>query len=155
MKYASETTVSSEKSQAEIQKIVTQYGATGFMCGWQDNAAMVAFSMKGKSVKFILPLPDRAAKNITHYHHRQRGWILRTQDAARREWEQQTRQRWRALALCIKAKMEAVECGITTFEHEFLAHFLTQSGETVGQVVIPQLLEGSVPRLPYMGGNAS
>jgi hypothetical protein len=155
MKYAAQTEVSAEKSQAEIQKIVTQYGATGFMCGWQDNSAMVAFSMQGKSVKFILPLPNRADKKITHYHHRHRGWVLRTQDAARKEWDQQTRQRWRALALCIKAKMEAVQCGITTFEHEFLAHFLTTNGETVGQIIIPQLNDSSLPRLPMLGNSAA
>lgn len=38
----------------------------------------------------------------------------------------------RALALCIKAKLEAVQAGIVTFDEEFLAHFLLPDGKTVG-----------------------
>ena len=49
------------------------------------------------------------------------------------------RQRWRALALVIKAKLEAVEADITTLEAEFLAHIALPSGATVGEWVGPQL----------------
>lgn len=49
------------------------------------------------------------------------------------------RQRWRALALVIKAKLEAVEAGITEFEEEFLAHIVLPNGGTVGQFMLPQV----------------
>lgn len=54
-------------------------------------------------------------------------------------WEQGCRQRWRALALVIKAKLEAVESGITTFEEEFLAHIVMPDGMTVGNHVRPTI----------------
>ena len=38
-------------------------------------------------------------------------------------WEQACRQRWRALALVIKAKLEAIDAEISTFEEEFLPFF--------------------------------
>ena len=49
------------------------------------------------------------------------------------------RQRWRALALCIKAKLEAVECGITSFEEEFLAHVVMPNGQTFGKLALAQI----------------
>src|SRR5262245_44396717 len=60
-------------------------------------------------------------------------------DAAFKEWEQACRQRWRALALAIKAKLEAVESGIATFEEEFLAYVVMPDGQTVGQHVLPNV----------------
>lgn len=61
--------------------------------------------------------------------------------AAYDEWEKACRQRWRALALCIKAKLEAVECGITTFESEFLAHIVLPNGETMADRALPYIAE--------------
>ncbi len=45
--------------------------------------------------------------------------------------------RW--LALVIKAKLEAVESGITMFEEEFLAHIVLPDGKTAGEHVIPAI----------------
>jgi hypothetical protein len=66
-------------------------------------------------------------------------------------WEQATRQRWRALALAIKAKLEAVQCGITTLEEEFLAHIVINGGETIGEAMVPRLGEiaSGAPLLSY------
>ena len=103
--------------------------------------------MKGRSIKFLLPLPDRNTREFTHHS---RG--ARTPAAAHNAWEQSCRQRWRALTLCIKAKLEAVDCKITSFEHEFLAHFTTSDGKTVGEHIIPQLNDRtSPPRLSLLG----
>lgn len=142
MRYAANTDVSSDKSRGEIERTLMRYGATGFMYGWQGSAAMVAFEARGRSVKFVLPMPNREAKEFTHHS---RG--ARTESAAHDAWEQACRQRWRALALVIKAKLEAIECGITTFESEFLAHFVTYDGKTVGEHVIPQLDKNIKPQL--------
>lgn len=54
-------------------------------------------------------------------------------------YEQAVRQRWRALALLIKSKLEAVESGITVFEEEFMAHVVLPDGKTVGQHLLPQI----------------
>jgi hypothetical protein len=146
MKYAQSTSVSSDKTRAEIDHCLTRYGATGFMYGWQGDAALIAFAMRGRSVKFLLPLPAKSDHQFTHH-----SFGPHKPEAALAQWEQACRQRWRALALCIKAKLEAVECGITTFKHEFLAHFATPDGRTVGEVIIPQLNDATNPPLILLG----
>ncbi len=136
MKYAESTTVSSEKSRNEIERILTKYGAQGFLYGWQASSAVIAFEMQGRRVKFILPLPDRDLREFTHTPNRD---TLRTEKAANEAYEQALRQRWRALALVIKAKLEAVESGITVFEDEFMAHIVLPDGQTVGSWMKPQI----------------
>jgi hypothetical protein len=85
------------------------------MYGWQDGSAVIAFRANDRRVRFMLPLPDRNAKEFTHHDRGPRQF-----EAAERLYEQAIRQRWRALALVIKAKLEAVEAGISEFEDEFL-----------------------------------
>jgi len=70
--------------------------------------------------------------------------------------EQACRQKWRALSLVVKAKLEAVESGITTFEDEFLAHIVLPNGQTVGEQALPRVREayatgGNVPLLTFGG----
>lgn len=67
--------------------------------------------------------------------------------------EQQTRAKWRALLLCIKAKLESVESGIESFENAFMAHVVMPDGRTVGEHIRPRIAsayaEGKmVPLLP-------
>ncbi len=75
----------------------------------------------------------------------------RSPEAARQAWEQACRQRWRALVLVVKAKLEAVETGITTFEQEFMAHIVLPDGKTVGERVRGAIAQayatGKTPRL--------
>lgn len=49
------------------------------------------------------------------------------------------RRRWRAPALVIKAKLEAVESGIRTFDEEFVADTVLPDGRTVAQWLLPQV----------------
>jgi hypothetical protein len=106
------------------------------MYGWQDGSAVIAFRANDRRVRFMLPLPDRNAHEFTHHD---RG--PRAPEAAERLYEQAIRQRWRALALVIKAKLEAVEAGISEFEDEFLAHVMLPTGQTVGEWMRPQVAE--------------
>ena len=126
MAYAKDTEVSVERSQMEIGAIVRRYGADGFLSGWEGDRAMVQFAATGRRVRFILDLPGKGERRFTHHS---RG--VRSPEAALKEWEQACRQKWRALALVIKAKLEAVEAGIVTFEEEFLPHILLPDGSTV------------------------
>ncbi len=142
-RYASTTTVSVAKSKAEIEDILQRYGAAGFMSGWLDDRAMIAFQINNRQVRFVLPMP---AKNSREFTHSDTG-RPRKPEAAHAAWEQGCRQRWRALTLAIKAKLEAVECGIVTFDQEFLAHIVGPNGQTVGDQVIPMIEAGQVPRL--------
>lgn len=149
-RYAASTDVSSSKSRDEIERILTRYGADQFMYGWQDSAAVVAFRANDRRVRFVLPLPSREDPAFTTY---KQGAVMfrRAETEITKRYEQATRQRWRALALVIKAKLEAVECGISQFEDEFLANIMLPNGETVGDWMRPQVAEayrvGSMPSL--------
>lgn len=145
MKYASETEVSPEKTRMEIEVVLKRYGAKGFMYGWQESRAIIGFEMNGRAIKFMLPFPDPKEKQFTHFRHSSGSMLARTAAAAVKTHEQAVRQRWRALYLCIKAKLEAVEVGITTFEHEFLAQFVACDGLTIGDHIIPQLNDTTAP----------
>ena len=152
-RYAKDTSVSVSKSKAEIEHIVERYGAGQFMSGWSADQAMIAFSMEGRQVRFVLPMPDKGERRFTHHS---KG--ARTPDAALKQWEQACRQRWRALALVIKAKLEAVESGISIFEDEFMAKIVLPGGRTVSEEVRPRIAEAyksgkMQPLLPdYSGG---
>lgn len=147
-RYAAGTDVSSDKSRAEIERTLHRYGADAFSYGWQDGEAVVQFIMAGRRVIFRLALPDRNADEIRLTPSKK--WE-RSPEEQERAYEQAARQRWRALALVIKAKLEAVEAGIGTLEQEFLANIALPSGATVGQWVGPQLEQvysgGQMPAL--------
>lgn len=151
-KFAAQTTVSTEKSRAEIEATLRRYGATGFAYAWQERRAMIQFEMNSRRIKFELPLPDPKAREFTHTQNKHE-WMQkpRVASVALKEWEQACRQRWRALALAIKAKLEAVECNITDFESEFLAHICLPNGQTVGGYMLPQIADtyasGNMPPL--------
>lgn len=59
MSYAQNTSVSAEKSRAEIERTLQRYGADQFMYGWDRSHAVVGFRMAGRQIKFLLPMPDR------------------------------------------------------------------------------------------------
>ena len=58
MTYAADTSVPPEKSRAEIERLVTKYGATKFVSGWEEIGAAVLFEMRGRRVRFAIPLPE-------------------------------------------------------------------------------------------------
>ncbi|HWP59474.1 MAG TPA: hypothetical protein VNL14_16400 [Candidatus Acidoferrales bacterium] len=151
--YAKETSVPVERSRAEIEKLLRKYGADQFYSGWKDQAAAIGFRIKNRYCKFILPLPKADEKRFTHFKRGRSftSWIPRSPSAAKEAYEQEVRRRWRALALVIKAKLEAVESGITTFEHEFMAHFVMPDGKTFAEHAMPAIEQayatGKVPAL--------
>jgi hypothetical protein len=114
---------------------------------------MVAFTMTGRQIRFVLPMPDRGSSEFTHTPARK---TRRTEDQIEREYEQAVRQRWRALALYVKAKLEAVETGIVTFDDAFMAYTVLPNGQTMGEWAQPQIEQayegGGMPKLLAMGG---
>ncbi|HEU4541748.1 MAG TPA: hypothetical protein VFR23_11540 [Jiangellaceae bacterium] len=150
-RYAERTEVPSSRSRDEIERTLQRYGASAFAYGWQDGGATIMFEIgtpRGvRRVRFRLPLPDRNAREFTETPTGRE----RSSSAAAQEYERATRQRWRALALVIKAKLEAVAAGISTIEEEFLAHVCLPDGSTVGEWAAPQLEiaydRGSMPAL--------
>ena len=123
-RYAETTKVSVAQSRTEIERTLKRYGADGFMYGEADDRAVVAFRMRGRHIKFMVDIPDKPQKE---------------------------RQRWRAMLLVIKSKLESVESGIEIFEDAFMAQIVLPDGQTVGQVMRPQIVSayetGNVPPL--------
>lgn len=118
--YASKTTVSPDRSRAEIESLVKKYGATQFVSGYDVNAGFVGFMAKDRVVRFTVPLPKNTG--------------------SQREYEQQERTQWRKLLLAIKAKLESSLSGIETFEEAFLAQIIVPgNNETVGKWAREQL----------------
>lgn len=97
----------------DIEKLVMKYGATSFVAGTsQKDGAMICFEASNRRIMFRCPMPEN---------------------------DQQQRSKWRALLLCIKAKLESVEAGIETFEDAFLAHVVMPDGMTVSGHVRPRI----------------
>lgn len=150
MKYAAHTGVSVDKSRAEIESTLSRYGASKFAYMSEAERALIAFELAGKRIRFILPLPDKADPEFVfkkHYNSTRK----RTPEELHVVWEQACRQRWRALALAVKAKLEWIETGIVTVEEEFLPYIVTASGKTVAEMLVPQLNQlyesGRIPKL--------
>jgi hypothetical protein len=134
--YASNTTVNSDKSRAEIEQTLRRYGAESFAYMSSRDRAVIVFEAHNRRIKFELALPDPKDPKFRCTPSRRQ---VRSPDQAAQAWEQACRQRWRALALVVKAKLEAVEAGITTFEEEFLAHIVLPGGDTVGSRALPAI----------------
>ena len=136
-RYATNTSVSVEKSRTEIERILHRYGCEDFAYRTSRGFAQIAFKMNERMLRFDLNLPDPDEHEFCYTKHEcpQR----RTDAAAHKSWEQACRQRWRALALVIKAKLEAVDSGITTFDIEFMAHTLVPGGKVFHEVALPQI----------------
>ncbi|GAA4225959.1 hypothetical protein GCM10022254_09250 [Actinomadura meridiana] len=134
-RYAATTSVSSEHRRAEIERTLRRYGADGFAYAAQGRQAMVEFLMARRRIRFTLALPD---PNDDRFRLTPTG-RERSPAAADREYEQAVRQSWAALALVIKAKLEAIEAGISTLDAEFLAAIVLPDGATVGERTVPQL----------------
>jgi hypothetical protein len=124
MSYASRTKVPIDRSRAEIERLLQRTGADQFVMGWHgEKEARVQCHLNERILRFVLPMPDRE----------QRG--MRSEN----NYQQELRRRWRALALVVKAKLEAVSSGIATFEEEFLSHIVMPDGKTVGEHALPMI----------------
>lgn len=119
MAYAEQTKVPVEQTKAEIERTLVRYGADRFAYFTEAGKAVIVFEAKDRRLRFDLPLP-----------------------AGEGDKEQKTRrQKWRALLLCIKAKLESVASGIESFEEAFLAHVVLPNGQTVADHIAPRIAE--------------
>lgn len=132
-KYAERTEVNVDKSRAEIERTLARYGASSFLYGWEGDRAAIGFEIKRRKVRITFDLPKR-----NDYLTDGRGYA-RADSTIDNHWQQAMRQRWRAVSLWVKAKLEAVESGFRTFEQEFLADIVLPDNSTVGEYLGPQL----------------
>lgn len=117
MPYAEKTKVPVEKSKTEIERTLARYGADRFAYFTEAGKAIIVFEAHERRLRFDLPLPaDDSDKD-----------------------QRARRQKWRALLLCIKAKLESVASDIETFEDAFLAHVVMPDGKTVSEHTRPRI----------------
>ena len=149
-KFAEGTSVSTEKSRAEIETLLRKHGIKDICVMTLRESAMVMFNKGATGYKFVMPPIDREDYKLTAQGYE------RSESDTERFVSQEERRRWRALFLVLKAKLVAAADGVVTFEQEFLAFALTQDGRTVGEHVIPQLQSGAalgLQQLALPGGN--
>lgn len=117
MTYAAKTKVPADQTKTEIERTLKRYGARAFAYFTEPDRAIIVFEAHERRMRFDLPLPagetDKEAQVV--------------------------RAKWRALLLCIKAKLESVESKIETFEEAFLAHVVMPDGRTVGEHAMPRI----------------
>lgn len=150
--YATETTVSSERSRNEIEKVLQRFGASHFGYMTEPGKASIAFVANRRPVRIDLPIPSPNEERFWKTPTGRR----RAESEAGRVWDQEVRSRWRALAMHVKSLLASVEVGVVTFEEAFLAHLVLPGGKTVSQQFVPQLAaaaeEGRLPRLMLTTG---
>lgn len=158
--YAKGTEVSVDKSRLETEELLKKYGADQIVHGWESGAnpspdsVIIGFRISGRQVKIALPLPLPTLDDPKII--RDGSGRRRTEAGRKLAYEQECRERWRALALAVKAKLTSIAAGITTVEREFLADIVLPDGSTFGQWAGPQLdrayLSGQMPPLlPGLG----
>jgi hypothetical protein len=135
--FAAGTTVPVERSRAEVERILVRYGASAFSSSWDARRATVGFAFKRWHVRFDLEYPDPGERRFTHAAGR---YQPRSKADAARAYDAELRRLWRSLAILLKAKLDCVTSGVTTFEKEFLAALVIPgTNETVAELAIPQL----------------
>ena len=148
--YAGNTSVSPEKSQEEIKRTLRKYGADRFGVMEERTKAHVMFEYSNLSIQLTIELPE-----LSEFEKTETGRD-RTKSASEAAHNQAIKQRWRALLLAIKAKLEAIECGISTIEQEFLAFMVMPDNRSLGDHLIPKIHEiaqtGKMPKLLEYGG---
>jgi NMD protein affecting ribosome stability and mRNA decay len=101
-RFAERTRVPVAQSQTEVKTLLK-------IAVYEDTEkSAVAFRMKDRFYRITVPVRAKA-----------------------RNPGQEERRSWRLVLLLIKAKLEAVREGATTFEREFLADMVTPDGRTV------------------------
>lgn len=146
-RYASKTKVSSLQSRNEIERLLERYGADHFLYANTPTEAVIGFRIESLPIRITLPLPDQTDFEFTTRGGSSRP-VARTPAQQQSAYQQAIRQSWRALALVLKAKLEAVDAGITTIEHQFLPNILLPDNTTIGDRLtaqLPQIVSGHPP----------
>lgn len=137
-RYAQDTDVPVERSKAQLEALLRNHGAQGFASGWTVKEDRIEFVWNDVQIRFILPRPNRKEHEATATG------LLRSKAQVELSIAKADRQRWRALFLVVRAKLEAVEAGIAIFEQEFLGFIVTPNNQTVGDMLVPRIQAGEM-----------
>lgn len=151
MAYAEGTEVSVDRSQTELRTVLRKYGADGLAIAEMPQRAVVEFMANARRIRFSIGMPTGEERNLRVT----KGGVQRTAAQLKNAIAAEERRRWRALVFVVKAKLEAVESGIVTFEDEFLAQTVLPDNSTVAESIQPGIerayVEGHVRPLLELG----
>ena len=155
--YAETTSVSVEKSRAELDTLLGKHGAQqrGIMTDEVANSAVIMFALDGQKYSIRVPLPPIASIEPEKGHEPRQWqyWDHAIRDLWRqKEHAQACRTRWRAIILLIRAKLEAIRVGLSSPEREFLADLILPNGKTAAEEIRKVLDAGDAPRALGSGG---
>ena len=136
-RFAEGTSVSADRSRAEIEQTLKRYGADAFSYAYEPGRAVVAFRAHNRYVKLEVPLPNTDDPEVKLTP----SGLTRSRAQRETALAAEERRRWRATALIVKAKLEAVASGVMTFDQEFGAFIVLPDGSTVGEWLSPQIEE--------------
>lgn len=137
--YASGTTVSAEKSRLELEGLLAKHGATqrAVLCDDVRGIVSIAFLIADRKYRLDVPLP-----NLAEYLKPKKPpygfftWApIKRQAWSEGQCAQAQRERWRAVVLACKAKLELVRLGLSTVEREFLADLILPDGTTAAETL--------------------
>jgi hypothetical protein len=156
-RFAENTEVSVERSRAELEGLLAKHGATQRATYTDDDTgrAAVQFRISGRMVRLDVVCPKLESYRPKQPSEQPHGWNSwkneRREEWMRKRCEQGARTAWRRLLLIVKAKLEIIADGGSTFEREFLADILLPNGETVHEALEAKLEEsyrsGGMPKL--------
>lgn len=150
--FAENTKVPVERSRVELESLLRKHGATEFTSGYSEanRMAVVQFAFKRRLIRFVVGIPSPTDKECAVRNGKKLTPLQAEANAAQLE-----RQRWRALLLCVKAKLEIVKAGIVNFETEFLAYTVLANKKTVAEELLPRIdiaiAGGTMPMLALPG----
>lgn len=119
-------------SKDDIEKLLRKAGASQIYSGFDEDAKQIrlGFRIDGRNYK-LTSSTNRPTRRCDE--------------------DQIIREAWRVLLLLLRAKLEVIAAGGTTFETEFLANLLLPDGSTVADDVLPKVAEAyataNMPRL--------
>jgi hypothetical protein len=134
------TSVSVSKSEGQLRDMVKRFGATQYCLleDWDNNTVTVQFFYKNMPVEFRLRI-----EKLVETRLREEPWTSRKRKSKDKYIEEVHKKAkgvgMRILVHHIKAAFLAVEYGLVEFEEVFLPHFVTKTGKTLGEVLIPRL----------------
>lgn len=142
-RYAQNTSVSVHASVEEIRRQLNRFGADGFGFLESKTSFQVLFKVQGLHVRMELALPS-----IEEFRTTPSGRRRRDDNAADNEREKEVRRRMRSLAAVVKAKLIAVEDGVSTMEAEFMPFIVLADDTTIGDRLLPAVREAALAGRP-------
>ena len=136
MSYASNTSVSEDRSRAEIERMLMKYGAEEFGYMTRRDEGIICFVYRGIQARLSVPLPDRDDPKFTRTPT---GRKTRSGTQAFNEWQKEVRRRWRALCLVIKALLVGVDDGVLSFEQAFMPFIVWGNNRTTSEMLLPHV----------------